>query len=76
MQESDIVAAMNPLLDPSGIVIPFDEIIFATEVPDSDPNAVHPAGVLSRFPEYVVLIASETILDLLMEGLAGLRFSA
>ena len=69
-QVSDIVAATDPLLDPLGIVIPFDEVISATKVPDSDQNAVPSARVLSRFPEYVVLIASETTLDLLMEGLA------
>ena len=57
-QVSDIVAAKDPLLDPLGIAIPFDEVIFATQVPDSDPNAVYPARVLSRFPEYVVLISS------------------
>ena len=40
------VAAMDPLLDPLGIVIPFDEVMFVMEVPDSDPNAMHPTGVL------------------------------
>ena len=72
-QVSDIVAAMDPVLDPLGIVIPFDDVIFATGVPDTDPNAVHPSGVLSCFPEYVVLIASETTSDLLMEGLEGVE---
>ena len=70
-QVSNIVAAIDPLLDPLGIVIPFDEVIFAMEVPDSDPDVVHPTGLLSCFPEYVVLTASETTLNLLMEGLAG-----
>ena len=68
---SDVVAAMDPLLDPLGIVIPFDDVIFVMEVPGSDPNAVHPAGMLSHFPKYVILIASETTSDLLMEVLAG-----
>ena len=42
---SDIVAAMNPLLHLLGVVYPFDEVIVATRVPDTDPNAVHPNGV-------------------------------
>ena len=69
-QVTDIVAAMYPLLDRLGFVCPFDEVIFATRVPDMDPNAVRPTDVLSRFPEFVVLIATETTSDLLMEGLA------
>ena len=69
-QVSNIVAVMDPLLDSLAIVIPFDEVIFATEVPDSGLSADRPACILSRFPGYVVLIASETTSDLLMEGLA------
>ena len=69
-QVSDIMAAMDSLLDSLAIVIPFDEVIFATEVPDSDLSAVLPARVLSHFPKYVILVASETTSDLLMEGLA------
>ena len=55
-QVSDIVAAMDPLLDPLGIVIPFDEVIFVTEVLDSDPNAVHPAGVQVVSPSMSFLL--------------------
>ena len=71
-QVSDIVVAMDPLLDPLGVICPFDEVIFVTRVPDTDPNDVHPSGVLNRFPEFGVLItAAETTSDLVMEGLAG-----
>ena len=35
-QESDIVAEMNPLLDPLGVVYRFDEVVCATKVPDMD----------------------------------------
>ena len=45
---------------------------FATKVPDTDANDVHPDGVLSRFPDFAVLItASETTSDLVIEGLAN-----
>ena len=48
----------------------FDEVIFATRVPDTDANAVHTDGVLSCSPEFVVCItASETTSNLVMEGL-------
>ena len=57
-QESDIVAVMDPLLNPLGVVCRFDEVIFATKVPDTDANAVHLDGVLSRFPEFAVLITA------------------
>ena len=67
---SDMVAAMDPLLDSLAIVIPFDEVILSTEFPDPDLGADLPARVLSRFPEYVVLVASKMTSDLLMEGLA------
>ena len=70
-QVTYIVAAMDPLPDPLGVICPFDEVIFATRVPDTDPNTVHPSGVLSRFPYFVVLItAAELTSDLVMEGLA------
>ena len=55
-QVSDIVAAMDPVLDPLGIVIPFDEVMFVMEVPDSDPNAMHPTGVLSLSPSMLFLL--------------------
>ena len=69
-QVTDIVDAMDPLLDPLGVVCPFDEVIFVTRVPDTDPNDVHPSGVLGRSPKFVVLITvGETTSDLVMEGL-------
>ena len=49
-QVSDIVVAMDPLLDPLGVICPFDEVIFVTRAPDTDPNTVHPNGVLGRCP--------------------------
>ena len=55
-QELDIVAAMDPLLDPLGVVCRFDEVIFATRLLDADAYAVHLDGVLRRFSEFVVLI--------------------
>jgi len=69
-QVSDIVGAMDPLLDPLASDIPFDEVIFATGLPDPSRIGDRPTHSLRRFPEYVVLIASEVISDLLMEGLA------
>ena len=70
-QVTNIVAAMDPLLDPFCVVCRFDEVFFARRVPDADPNAVHPSGVLSCFPEFVVLITvAETTSDLMIEGLA------
>ena len=33
-QVSDIVRAMDPLLDPPASEVPFDEVIFATGLPD------------------------------------------
>ena len=54
-----------------GVVCPFDEVVFAARVPDTNPNDVHPNGVLSRFPKFVVLITPlETTSGLVMEGLA------
>ena len=69
-QVTNIMAVMDTLLNLLGITCPFDEVIFATRVTSTDPNAVHPTGVLSRFPKFVVLIVTETTSDLLMEGLA------
>ena len=69
-QVTDFVAAMDPLFDPLGIICPFDEVIFATGAPDTGPHAVPPTSMLSRFPEFVVLIETGTTSDLLMEGLA------
>jgi len=66
---TDIVAAMDPLLDSLAISIPFDRVIFATEMPDPD-GVNRRDRVVSRFPSYVVLVATETTSDLLMEGLA------
>ena len=46
-------------------------MVFAARVPDTNPNDVHPNGVLSRFPKFVVLITPlETTSGLVMEGLA------
>ena len=33
---TDIVAAMDPLLDSLAVSIPFDQVIFATEMPDPE----------------------------------------
>ena len=69
-QVSHIVAAMDPLLDPLATAIPFDDVTFATGLLDPAQVADRPTHVLRRFPECVVLVASETTSDLLMEGLA------
>ena len=66
---TDIVAAMDPLLDSLAVTLPFDQVIFATEVPNPD-GLDRQDRELSCFPKYVVLIALETTSDLLMDGLA------
>ena len=66
---NDIMATMDPLLDCMAPDLPFDQVIFATEVPNPD-GLDHHDRELSRFPRYVVLIASEATSDLRMDGLA------
>ena len=67
---TDIVVAMDPLLDYMDPILPFDQVIFATEAPNPDGEGRHERE-LSRFPRYVVLISSEATSDLLMEGLSN-----
>ena len=55
---TDIVAMMDPLLDYLAVDLPFNQVIFATEVPNPDGLDCQDRE-LSRFPKYVVLIASE-----------------
>ena len=68
-QVSDIVRAMDPLLDPPVSESPFDEVIFATALHDTGRIGDRPTHALRRFPEYVVLISSEVVSDLVMEKL-------
>ena len=68
-QVSDIVRAMDPLVDPPVTESPFDEVIFATALHDTGRIGDRPTHSLRRFPEYVVLISSEEVSDLVMEKL-------
>ena len=62
------MAIMDPLFDEHGMIIRYDEVIFANQVPTLEMS-------LSQFPNYAVVITEEeAVPDLLMEGLASADF--